>query len=89
MEVTNLNEAIVWASAGADILQLEKFTPEAFAECRIVLERAGLRTVLAAAGGIRADNAADNVTAGASLLVTSAPYTARPKDVQVIFFASY
>jgi molybdenum transport protein len=46
-----------------------------------------LRTLLAVAGGIRADNAAEYVSAGADLLVTSAPYTAPPKDVQVIFFA--
>jgi molybdenum transport protein len=86
VEVANLTEAIVWANAGAEVLQLEKFTPDAVAECRRALERAGLRTVLAAAGGIRADNAAAYVSAGADLLVTSAPYTAQPKDVQVNFF---
>jgi molybdenum transport protein len=67
-------------------LQLEKFSPEAVAQCRTALDRAGLRTLLAAAGGIRADNAAEYVRAGADLLVTSAPYTAPPKDVQVNFF---
>jgi molybdenum transport protein len=87
VEVTNLSEALAWANAGAEVLQLEKFTPETVAECRTELVSAGLRTLLAVAGGIRADNAAEYVSAGADLLVTSAPYTAPPKDVQVIFFA--
>jgi molybdenum transport protein len=86
VEVTDLSGALVWANAGAEVLQLEKFSPEAVAECRTELVQAGLRTVLAAAGGIRSENAAKYVDAGADLLVTSAPYTAQPKDVQVIFF---
>ena len=86
VEVSNLEVAIVWATAGAEVLQLEKFSPGAVAECRAALARAGLKTVLAAAGGVRADNAAEYVRAGADLLVTSAPYTAPPKDVQVTFY---
>jgi molybdenum transport protein len=41
------------------------------------------RPLLAAAGGITPDNAADYVRAGADILVTSFPYTARPSDVHV------
>lgn len=90
VEVNDLEEARLWAAAGADILQLEKFTPDAVAACHDVLElvpTAG-RTLLAAAGGIRADNAAAYAAAGADLLVTSAPYTAAPRDVQVNFLLS-
>jgi molybdenum transport protein len=86
VEVASLDEAIIWAKAGADVLQLEKFTPEEVAECRNALGSAGLRAMLAAAGGVRADNASAYVCAGADLLVTSAPYTAAPRDVQVNFF---
>ena len=85
VEVASIEEALVWANAGAEVLQLEKFTPEAVAACRSALQSAGLGTLLAAAGGIHADNAAAYVRAGADLLVTSAPYTAPPKDVQVNF----
>lgn len=87
VEVASLEEASVWADAGADVLQLEKFTPETVAVCRLALEKraqAG-RPLLAAAGGIRADNAAAYVAAGADFLVTSSPYTAPPRDVQVNF----
>jgi molybdenum transport protein len=86
VEVSNIENALIWAQAGTDVLQLEKLSPEALADCRIALGRAGLHTMLAAAGGVRADNASAYVSAGADLLVTSAPYTAPPKDVQVTFF---
>jgi molybdenum transport protein len=87
VEVADLQEALRWAEAGADVLQLEKFTPDAVAACRQALDAlsAASRALLAAAGGVRADNAAAYVAAGADLLVTSAPYTAPPKDVQVNF----
>lgn len=87
VEVGNIEEALRWASAGADVLQLEKFSVDDVAACRAALAEAGHHPRLAAAGGVRADNAAAYVAAGADLLVTSAPYTAPPKDVQVEFFA--
>jgi len=87
VEVADVAEAMRWAQAGADVLQLEKFTPEAVAACRLALADSTLSTypLLAAAGGVRADNAAAYVAAGANFLVTSAPYWAAPKDVQVVF----
>jgi len=85
VEVADGSEARLWAAAGADVLQLEKFTPEAVAACRASLAdaRGATRPLLAAAGGIHADNAPAYVAAGADLLVTSWPYTAPPRDVQV------
>jgi len=89
VEVANVNEALVWAQAGAEVLQLEKFTPEAVAACRLAVADILLptRPLLAAAGGIHAGNAAAYVAAGADFLVTSAPYWAPPRDVQVVFGA--
>jgi molybdenum transport protein len=86
VEVGDLYSALAWAAAGADALQLEKFSPAALAACRVALpgER---RPLLAAAGGVNAGNAADYVAAGAELLITSAPYNAPPKDVAVSFAA--
>lgn len=90
VEVANVTEALVWAQAGADVLQLEKFTPESVAACRLALADTQLpaRPLLAAAGGVSASNAAAYVTAGADFLVTSSPYWAPPSDVQVVFMAS-
>ena len=79
VEVASIDEAMIWARAGADVLQLEKFTPEAVAECRNALGCAGLHILLAAAGGVCADNASAYVCAGSDLLVTSAPYAAPPR----------
>jgi molybdenum transport protein len=39
--------------------------------------------VIAAAGGINAGNVGAYALAGANIVVTSSPYLARPRDVQV------
>jgi molybdenum transport protein len=44
-----------------------------------------LAKAVKATGGVRADSAAADMAAGADFLVTSAPYTAGPRDVQVNF----
>lgn len=84
VEVATPDEATLWAGAGADVLQLEKFTPDQVAQWRTA--RADFSGVLlAVAGGVRADNAGAYAAAGADLLVTSSPYFAPPRDVQVTF----
>jgi molybdenum transport protein len=85
VEVSDVEGALRWAAAGADVLQLEKFSADQVTACRAALSATGHHPRLATAGGIGADNAAAYVGAGADLLVTSAPYTASPKDVQVTF----
>jgi molybdenum transport protein len=85
VEVGGGAEALSWAQARADVLQLEKFSPAAVADCRRDIHTLPIRPLLAAAGGVRADNAAAYVAAGADLLVTSAPFAAPPRDVQVDF----
>jgi molybdenum transport protein len=86
VEVVSADEALTWAHAGGDVLQLEKFTPAGISACRTRLENAGLQLVLVAAGGVRVDNAAEYVAGGADLIATSAPYSAAPRDVRVQFF---
>ena len=81
IEVTSLAGAEAAAAAGAEVIQLEKFTPEMVA---ITAEKlAGSGVLIAAAGGIHAANAAAYAAAGAHILVTSAPYSAPPVDVKV------
>lgn len=82
-EVGSIDEAITLAQAGCDVLQLERFTPEQLAACKAQLQSAQLGPLLAAAGGVTADNAVAYAAAGADLLVTSAPYFARPMDIKV------
>jgi len=85
VEVASVEEALVWGCAGADVLQLEKFTPDQVAECRREVDARCPGATLAAAGGINASNAGAYARAGADVLVTSAPYTAPPRDVAVVF----
>lgn len=83
VEVADEAEALVWMEAGADVIQLEKCSPEVVA--RVVGRTACLRCspIVAAAGGVNQGNAEAYAAAGARVLVSSAPYNAPPRDVAV------
>jgi molybdenum transport protein len=81
-EVSSEAEAMNWVEAGVDILQLEKLSPDTLANIRRQIPAAA-RVRIAAAGGVNADNAEAYAGAGADILVTSAPYFAKAKDVAV------
>lgn len=84
-EVTTEAEARAAIVAGAEVVQLERFTPPQVAALRRFLDEHGLvdRVTLAAAGGVTLANAAEYVQSGARVLVTSAPYLAPPRDIKV------
>jgi len=83
IEADTLAEAVAVADAGADVVQLDKASAADVAALRRHCESRTPRPLVAAAGGINAANAADYARAGADVIVTSAPYTARPLDVKV------
>lgn len=87
VELDDVDEALLWAHAGVDVLQLEKMAPEAVTRCREALDQdpalAARKPLLAAAGGVSVHNAEAYARAGADLLVTSAPFFSRPRDVAV------
>lgn len=85
IEVGNLDEAMQAASAGFDVIQTERFTPDMIADLAAKLDRFRPKPLIAAAAGINPDNVAGYVKAGADIIVTSWPYTARPSDVKVEF----
>ncbi len=80
IEVTTVAEACDAIEAEFDIIQLDKMTPD---EVASVKDQASSGVLLAAAGGITPANAGDYVRAGAGLIVSSWPYTAKPADVAV------
>ncbi|WP_316862561.1 ModD protein [uncultured Cohaesibacter sp.] len=82
VEVKSIEEALDVAAAGADVLQLEKFSPS---DISLLLEKLGGkgRPKIAAAGGINPGNVGDYARTGVEILVTSYPYYAKPADVQV------
>lgn len=83
IEVTSIEEAADAADAGFDVIQAEKFSPAQIAALSDRLRQNSPRPLIAAAGGVNASNAAAYAKAGADILVTSAPYLAKPCDVQV------
>jgi len=83
VETNDVADAVTLARAGADVLQLEKLSPASVAEAAAAVRAVAPPVVIAAAGGIDETNAADYARAGANVLVTSAPFFARPSDVQV------
>jgi len=82
-EVKSVEEGRAAAIAGFDVIQAEKIAPEGIAQLVSAIATIAPRPLIAAAGGISPDNAAAYVQAGADILVTSWPYTARPADVSV------
>jgi molybdenum transport protein len=84
VEVTTVDDGTAWAAAGADVIQAERFSPDDVAVLVQRLGVAGSTAIVAAAGGIGPANAAAFAATGARVLVTSAPYTAKPRDVQVL-----
>lgn len=87
VEVNRPDEALSAAQAGADVVQLEKFSPDAVATVALRMSEVAPHVKIAAAGGVTAANAADYARARAHILVTSAPYFAPPTDVKVIISA--
>lgn len=84
VEVGSVEDGVEAARAGFDVIQAEKFPPAEIARLAAALAAlAPPRPLLAAAGGIDAGNAGAYAEAGADVLVTSAPYQAKPRDVAV------
>jgi molybdenum transport protein len=83
IEVKTIDAAVAAAEAGFDVVQVEKFEPPDVAALVERLRSARHRPVVAVAGGVNAANAAAYARTGADVLVTSSPYLARPRDVQV------
>ena len=83
VEVGTIDEAMALAHAGADVLQLERFSPADLRHLRDRLTSAGLHPALAPAGGVNLSNAVDYARAGADFLVSSSPYFAPPADIRV------
>ncbi len=83
VEVGSIDEALLWAGAGADVIQTEKFSAQDVETLCRSLGQFAPKPHIAAAGGVNAGNAGTYAAAGADILVTSAPYWAKPCDVAV------
>lgn len=83
-EVDSLEQAMLVAEAGIDIVQCEKFACELLAKTVGLLRAVRHDIVILAAGGINGDNAAQFAATGVDVLVTSWPFFGKPQDIKVI-----
>lgn len=83
-EVLTHERGMELALAGADVIQLEKFSPAAAARFVAAVREQAAQVKIAAAGGIDEHNIADYAKTGVDILVSSAPYSAPPADAVVV-----
>ena len=81
VEVDDLEQAITLTKAGVDLVQFDKLPPKELSEAVMKLKEMKNELVIAAAGGIDEHNIEDYARTGVDLIVTSAPYYARPLDI--------
>lgn len=84
VEASSVDEAVLLAHAGVDMVRCIQLFPEQFAEVARALAEHPSRPLLAAAGPVEEGNAAAYARAGADMLVTSAPYAAPPLAVSFV-----
>jgi molybdenum transport protein len=73
VEVGDVAQALDFARAGADVLQLENFPPEQVAQVVANLQAVPNRPIVVAAGGVNTANAADYAAAPGDVQVTIGP----------------
>ncbi len=83
IEVSTVKEAHEAIEAGFEVVQLEKMPPAGVATVADFARQSSSGAVIAVAGGVTPANAREYVEAGAGLIVSSWPYTAKPADVAV------
>ena len=83
VEVENLDDALRFASLGADILQLEKFSLSTLKDDVAILRSKFPNLLLMATGGINLANVQPYTQCGVDVIVTSSPYSAKPADIKV------
>ena len=81
VEVSTEADALFCIDAGADVLQLQKCSPQQVE--KIVSHAEGRAVRIAAAGGVTVNNAEAYARAGAHVLISSSQYYAKPRDVSV------
>ena len=87
VEAGSPEEALLFAEAGADVVQCERFEPGLLKLLVPKLREINPNIKILAAGGINADNAYDYAASGVDVLVTSWVYFGNPEDIKMRFLA--
>lgn len=83
-EAHTISEAMELTEAGADCIQVDKFSVTDFRSCVVKCKAINPNITLLAAGQVNSDNAAHYAKAGADVLVTSWIYFGKPADIKVL-----
>lgn len=84
VEVSSLEEALEAVEAGASYIQFDHVPPERLKEWVRELKSRYPWVSVGAGGGVSLENIEDYVSTGVDVIVTSAPYRARPLDFSTV-----
>lgn len=88
VEANSPEDALLFAQAGADIIQCERFAPDMLKKTVAELKSINPLIKISAAGGLNTDNAAEYAATGVDMLVTSWVYFGKPQDIKMEFEAA-
>lgn len=83
VEADTREEALLIAHSGADIVQLDKITPDELAATITAIRTANPNILISAAGGINESNAEEYAATGIDIIVLSSVYFGKPSDIGV------
>jgi len=83
VEVNSVEEAFLALKAGADVVQIDKFSPEEVKKVVEFKERNFPSAKVAAAGGINESNIKTYASTGVDIIVLTCAYFGKPADIKV------
>lgn len=83
VEADTIEEALLIAQSGVDVVQVDKFNTQELAELVQQVRSVNPTIKISAAGGINEQNAADYASTGVDILVLSSVYFGKPADIGV------
>jgi len=84
IEVKDLEEAIEAVASGSHYIQFERVQPETLTNWVRKLKEINHKVIVGVGGGITLENIEQYASTGVDIIVTSAPYKAKPIDVTTI-----
>jgi molybdenum transport protein len=84
VEADTVEEAVVIARSGAEIVQLDKIVPVELADTVATIRAINPNILISAVGGINESNAAEYAATGIDIIVLSSVYFGKPADICVI-----
>lgn len=84
VEADTVEEAVLIACSGADVVQLDKISPAELSATVPAIRAANPNILISAAGGINEANAGEYAATGIDIIVLSSVYFGKPSDIGVV-----